>query len=665
MKLYIKHILFFGLALGMTSCVETMKDGDMSTTGFLGVPVLDADIQVEEFGATKAVPSLPTLSVPDHSKLHFKVTGSDSKVVWNQDGRWSNPLKMPVGEYTIEVNYGSNTYRNPWYKGTCTGNISAVTEAVPAIGLRLYNSLLAVVLSDGFKDHFTPSEGNCVTISSTSGSITTTLDNYVFVPAEEALTIEVRGKSSAGVDKTLSWTLKPLSAATATYVTCSLTTNTTDIPTITMSEIPAADAWGNTAYVPLATTANISPENVAEMQYFASSNDWANSDEGTIVDIDRKKLVKFTGLKPGATYKVRAQLGALKSNEVSMTMSTSALSIEKSTIAHTYTNDELDGTDFTASFSVAKKFGVTESSLQLCNSDGDVLRTVALKGTSAEWTSDGSALTGDDIWPFLPVGSYIIKGTATQSGSSVTLEEYQFTVPTPDFEVIVTGTTTYDLYSSGKIKEANEADAESITGIGYQVKIAQALKDNSKYNYSDTFTLDEVDVKGTSSKSGQSWANHPLVATVSFAGEVKTVKKDCYITGLPFNSSKSNPYYNWQVNQNGGTITGSSVVLKGASSASNSSYLMSSKIITPSSINATITLKAQNDQSLSTSTMNLYYGTTTNTEKPSQSYSFSTKNSEKTFSGSITIDNSYFSLLAGGIQNKKITISSLVIQYKQ
>ena len=645
----------------MTSCVETMKDGDMST-GFLGVPVLDADIQVEEFGATKAAPSLPELSVPNTSALHFKVTGSDSKVVWDQNGLWSNPLKMPVGEYTIEVNYGSNTYRNPWYTGTCTGTISAVTEAVPAIGLRLCNSLLAVVLADDFAQHFTPSEGNCVTISSTSGSITTTLGNYVFVPAGEDLTIEVAGTSSTGESKPLSWTLTQLSAATATYVTCSLTT--TDAPTITMSEIPVADAWGNTAYVPLARTANISPENVEKMQYFASSNDWANSDKGTIVDIDGKKLVKFTGLEPGATYKVRAQLGALKSNEVSMTMSTSALSI-KTAAAHTYTNNELDGTDFTASFSVAEKFGVIASSLQLCKTDGTPLRTVSLNGTSADWISDGSALTGNDIWPFLPGGDYILKGTATQNDSPVTLAECQLTVQAPNFEVIVTGTTTYDLYSSGKIEEANEADAESITGIGYQVKIVQKLKDNSKYNYSDTFTLDEVDVKGTSSKSGQSWANHPLVATVSFAGEVKTVKKDCYITGLPFNSSKSNPYYNWQVYQNGGTINGSSVVLKGASSVSNSSYLMSPKFITPQPINATITLDAQNDQSFSTSTMNLYYGTTTNTGKPSQSNSFSTNNTKQTFSGSITIDNSYFSLLAGGIRNKNITISSLVIQYKQ
>lgn len=554
MKFDIKHILIFGLALGMTSCVETMKDGDMST-GFLGIPVLDADIQVEEFGATKATPALPELSVPNTSALHFKVTGADSSVAWDKDGLWTSPLKMPVGSYTIEVTYGPNTYGNPWYTGTCTGTISAVTEAEPAtIRLSLCNSLLAVVLADDFAQHFTPSEGNCVAIRSTSGNITTTLGNYVFVPAGEALTIQVAGTSSAGISKTLSWTLNPLSAATATYVTCSLTT--TNAPTITMSEIPVADAWGNTAYVPLATTANISPENVANMQYFASSNNWTNSVEGTVDG----GTVKFTGLEPGATYKVRAQIGALKSNEVSMTMSTSAISIENGTIAHTYTNNELDGTDFTASFSVDKKFGVTESSLQLCKTDGTVLtvlRTVALNGTSADWTSDGSTLTGTDTWPFLPGGNYILKGTAIQNGSTVNLADFPISVPaTPDFTVTVTGTTTYDLYSNGDITTANAADAESITGIEYSVSgIAQRLKDNKNYSYKEELLLDNVDIKGITSVSKQSWASHTLIAKVTFASKAITARKDCHITGLPLQFSKKSEYENsgWSCNASGNT----------------------------------------------------------------------------------------------------------------
>ena len=563
MKFDIKHILIFGLALGMTSCVETMKDGDMST-GFLGVPVLDADIQVEEFGATKAAPAptLPTLSVPESSALHFKVTDSKSNPVWDKDGLWSDPLQMPVGPYTIEVTYGSNTYGNPWYTGTYKGTISAVTEAAPAISLSLCNSLLAVVLADDLTQHFTPSEGECVTIRSTSEnsenskSITTTLGNYVFVPAEEPLTIEVRGKSSAGVDKTLSWTLNPLSAATATYVTCSLTTNTDDIPTITMSEIPAADAWGNTAYVPLATTANISDLNVAQMQYFASSNNWTESVKGTIVDVDREKLVKFTGLTPGATYMVRAQLGALKSNEVSMTMSTSALSI-KTAAANTYnTNNELDGTDFTASFSVAEKFGVTASSLQLCKTDGTPLRTVDhLTGTSADWTSDGSTLEGDDTWPFLPAGDYILTGTATQNGSTVTLKECQVNVSaTPDFEVSVSGKTTYD-YSKTDIDKANSLVAETIYEVGYSVSgISAALLKNSNYGLSCQYA---ININGNSKNvtptdgtiTGCSWGVNNLTATVTFAGTQKISSKLCDVTGLPYRASTKNDFSLWTLDR--------------------------------------------------------------------------------------------------------------------
>ena len=662
--------MIFGLALGMTSCVETMKDGDMST-GFLGVPVLDADIQVEEFGATKGAPSLPTLSVPDHSKLHFKVTGSDSKVVWNQDGRWSNPLKMPVGKYTIEVNYRPNTYGNPWYTGTCTGEISAVTEEVPAIGLRLCNSLLAVVLADDFAQHFTPSEGNCVTISSTSGnsensgSITTTLGNYVFVPAGEALTIQVAGTSSAGISKTLSWTLKnPLSAATATYVTCSLTA--TDAPTITMSEIPAADAWGNTAYVPLATTANISPENVAKMQYFASSNDWTDSVEGTVDG----GTVKFTGLTPGATYKVRAQIGALKSNEVSMTMSTSALSI-KTAAAHTYTNSELDGTDFTASFSVDKKFGVTESSLQLCKTDGTVLtvlRTVALNGTSADWTSDGSTLTGTDTWPFLPGGNYILKGTAIQNGSTVTLADCQLTVPDPDFKVSVSGKTTYD-YSKTDINKANSSVAETIYEVGYSVSgISDKLLINSNYGLSCQYA---ININGNSKNvtptdgtiTGCSWGVNNLTATVTFAGTHKTSSElQCHITGLPYKNDLKTDISGWKGKANL-SIDG------GLKISSDAKYAISPEFHIPSDIPIAFSYDVYNNGALS-STRKFCRGTVLNQSSSVNENDYSTPaaaqwTSQSTSNYSFNVLNYHCIFFYAPNQSSyNVYIRNLVIQYR-
>ena len=554
MKFDIKNILIFALAIGMTSCVETMKDGDMST-GYLGVPALDANIQVEEFGATKAAPEPPTLSVPDASTLHFKVTGAGNVVPWNQNGLWSSALQMPVGDYTIEVNYGSNTFGAPYYTGTCTGTISAVTEAVPAIGLRLCNSLLAVVLADKFTQHFTPAKGNCVTITSTSGSISTTLGNYVFVPAGETFTIQVAGKSSTNEDKTLSWTLAPLSAATATYVTCSLTT--TDAPTIKLSGTP--EAWGTVGYIKKATTANISDSNVAKMVYIAEASDNSSIKiEGTV----KGNEVAFNNLTPGKNYSVYATLGALKSDVVNMTVATPEITISES--AHHTMNEssELDGTDFKASINIPEKFkSITTVDLTLYSSDKAFRRSTSLSSGVTTWTSDGSKLTDASTWPFLPGGKYSLKGTATQNGSTVTLDELTITVPaTPDFTVSVTGKTSYSVYcdasNPNRVSDANSMNAETISDIGTSVNIAENLRNNSNYGYGVQYLYDEKPATLTdNSITGCSWASHELKSKVTFANKEITSAITCHITGLPASYTTRTTYSNagWKGNPSNNT----------------------------------------------------------------------------------------------------------------
>lgn len=560
MKFDIKHILIFGLALGMTSCVETMKDGDMST-GFLGIPVLDADIQVEEFGATKAAPSLPTLSVPNTSALHFKVTGSDSKVVWDQDGLWSTPLQMPVGEYTIEVNYGSNTYGNPWYTGTCTGTISAVTEAVPAIGMSLCNSLLAVVLADDLTQHFTPSEGECVTISSTSGnsensensenikSITTTLGNYVFVPAGEDLTIEVRGKSSAGIDKTLSWTLTQLSPATATYVTCSLTT--TNAPTITLSGTP--EAWGTVGYIPVATTANISEANVAKMVYIAEDADNPSSPiQGTVEGTGTE--VVFKNLTPGKSYSVYATIGALKSNQVEMTVATPEISINTGANHTTNSSSELDGTDFTASISIPEKFKGVVANVNLTLSDGNkVLREKTLSASETVWTSDGSVETA---WPYLPHGNYTLTGTVSYNNGTkdAGLTELTLPVGAPSFTVNKPSAhTSYDTYLASGAAAANNEDGATIYGIANNgVKISSNILNNDNYKSligGYTYFIDEKQVYEVN-QANQTWGSHEIKAKYTF--DEVTAESDpltCHVTGLPYKIDFKSSIDRWELNK--------------------------------------------------------------------------------------------------------------------
>ena len=536
MKLDSRHILILlGLALALSSCVQFSGQEGMAQ---LYPPVFEVDATVEDLAQTKAAPDAPVPDKPALPEVHFTVKDKDGTVVYNKLGVWDAPLKLPIGKYSIEAYSGSNTFGTAYFTGTASGTVAAGKEETPTISMALQNAYLAVGLTETLAEHFKTS-GNCITISTASASIDTGLDTYVFVPSGQQLSITISGTSSADIAKTITHSLAARNAATATYLTCDMTT--TDAPKIKLDGTP--EAWGTVGYIPEATTANISEANVAKMKYFASSNEWTDSVDGTIVDIDGKKLVKFTGLTPGATYKVRAQLGALKSDEVSMTMSTSALSI-KTDAAHTYTKNELDGTDFTASFSVAEKFGVTESSLQLYNSDGKVLRKVDhLTGTSTEWTSDGSAITGDDIWPFLPVGSYIIKGTAIQNGSSVTLAECQLTVPDPDFDVSVSGKTTYD-YSRNDVNKANSLVAETIYEVGYSVSgISAALLNNSNYGLSCQYA---ININGNSKNvtptdgtiTGCSWGVNNLTATVTFAGtQKKSPAHPCHITGLPYTAA--------------------------------------------------------------------------------------------------------------------------------
>lgn len=654
MKLDSRHILILlGLTSALSSCVQFSAQEDMAQ---LYPPVFEVDATVEDLAQTKAEPAKPVPVAPTYPEVHFTVKDKDGNVVYNKFGVWNDPLKLPVGAYSIEAYSGSNAFGSAYFTGTAKGSVVAGQEETPTISMALQNAYLAVGLTETLAKHFKTS-GNCITISTASASIDTALDTYVFVPSGQELSIAIAGTSSADMPKTITHSLAARTAATATYLTCDMTT--TNAPTITLKGTP--EAWGTVGYIPVATTENISEANVAKMKYFASSNDWTNSVEGTVDG----GTVKFTGLTPGAIYKVRAQIGALKSNEVSMTMSTSALSIK--TVAHTKTNNELDGTDFTASFSVAEKFGVTESSLQLCNSDRKVLRRVDhLTGTSADWTSDGSAITGDDIWPFLPVGSYIIKGTAIQNGSSVTLAECQLTVPDPDFDVSVSGKTTYD-YSRTNVDKANSLVAETIYEVGYSVSgISAALLKNSHYGLSCQYAINDTKVELTDGTiTGCSWGVNKLTATVTFAGTQKTSSKLCDVTGLPYRAPEvikfNDKNHGWQKQSGNGKINADSFDLSTLSDApqANSPYFY-----IPSAIKISISNKyTKNTSSVGSYTYRVRIaGSTEIIKHSSSSKGTYTLSCDET---TLTNDTNYLSCHYGyRASGNDVTVNSMIINYK-
>ena len=663
MKLDSRHILILlGLTSALSSCVQFSGQEGMAQ---LYPPVFEVDATVEDLAQTKAAPEP---DAPALSDIHFTVKDKDGNEVYKKLGVWDAPLKLPIGKYSIEAYSGKNTFGTAYFTGTAEGTIEGGEKETPEITMKLQNAYLAVGLTETLAPHFKTS-GDCITISTASARIVTGLDTYVFVPSGQELSIAIAGTSSADMPKTITHSLTARTAATATYLSCDMTT--TDAPKIKLDGTP--EAWGTVGYIPVATTENISEANVAKMKYFASSNEWTDSVDGTIVDVDGEKLVKFTGLTPGATYKVRAQIGALKSKEVSMTMSTSALSI-KTAAAHTYTNKELDGTDFTASFSVAKKFGVTASSLQLCKTDGTVLtvlRKVALNGTSAEWTSDGSALTGSKDWPFLPGGTYILKGTATQNGSTVTLEEYKFTVPdTPDFTVSVSGKTTYD-YSKTDINKANSLVAETIYEVGYSVSgISNKLLNNSNYGLSCQYA---ININGNSKNvtptdgtiTGCSWGVNNLTATVTFAGTQKTSSKLCDITGLPYRAPEvikfNDKNHGWQKQSGDGHINADSFDL---STLSDPPQANSPYFYIPSAIKISISNKyTKNTSSVGSYTYRVRIaGSTEIIKHSSSSKGTYTLSCDET---TLTNDTNYLSCHYGyRASGNDVTVNTMIINYK-
>lgn len=314
MTLNSRHILILlGISLAMSSCAEfSMQDGKAE----LYPPVFKVDTQVEEITQTKGGPGVPKLTVPATQDIHFTVKDKDGKTVYDKQGVWSEALKMPVGSYTVEASYRSNTFGAPYYKGSCSGTIATGKEETPSITMSLCNALLATTLSEGLALHFKADEPNPVRISTSSSSLDAGLGTYIFAPAGESLTVAISGQSSAGVEKTITHTIAPLTPATASYITCDMTT--TNAPVITMSS-NADDygAWGTVAYIPFASTQNINAKNAAKMEYWASSDGTNFSIKGEIVEGGN---VKFTGLTTGHEYSFCAKIGSITSDIKKLTV---------------------------------------------------------------------------------------------------------------------------------------------------------------------------------------------------------------------------------------------------------------------------------------------------------------------------------------------------------
>lgn len=202
---------------------------------------------------------------------------------------------------------------------------------------------------------------------------------------------------------------------------------------------------------------------------------------------------------------------------------------------HTYDNGYLTGTavELNSNLMEANKEAIKEWNVAI-KYKGQIIRNYS--GSAP----NNLEMTKTNEWPYIPQGSSLTASVKLKAGDEISLSNASIEVPKPTFEVTVTGTTSYDLYKAEKISEANGMDAGTIKDIGAKAKIANALLSNP--NYSHTFTLtygddkyfSKTDTITVGDKTGQSWGNHPITATMVFDGQSIEAKKDCHITGLPY-----------------------------------------------------------------------------------------------------------------------------------
>ena len=543
MKLDSRHILILlGLTSALSSCVQFIAQEGMAQ---LYPPVFEVDATVEDLAQTKVAPDAPAPDEPALSDIHFTVKDKNGKPVYDERGVWDTPLKLPIGAYSIEAYSGSNTFDTAYFTGTASGTVEGGKEETPKITMKLQNAYLAVGLTETLAKHFKTS-GSCITISTTSASIDAALDTYVFVPSGQPLSIAITGTSSADIPKTITHSLAARSAATATYLSCDLTT--TKVPTITLKGTP--EAWGTVGYIPVATTENISKANVDKMVYIAeNAEDPSSPIQGKVEGTE----VVFKNLIPGKSYSVYATIGALKSNQVEMTVATPEISISKGAKHTTNSSSEpaeLDGTDFTASINIPEKFKGVVKVVNLTLWDGTAeLRGKELNATETVWNSDGSK---EKSWPYLPKGSYTLKGTVSYNNESANAD---FTGPTlsapaPTFSIVSQPIiyTSYSVYESsnaidgisGGATGANTLDGSSIYIKNGKVSIADAILSNKNYSTIIEYSYSEGK---TSFNEGQNkdveWGAHTVKSSFTFDNVSKNFESvPCHVTGLPYNVNK-------------------------------------------------------------------------------------------------------------------------------
>ncbi len=548
MKIFSNIYKFLAVALAsasaLASCVQ-MED-TQENVGYLCFPGLEVDVTVEDLLQTKALNvDVPR---PDESTIKYVITDKNGEST-EKTGPWE-PMKLPVGPYSISATAGTNGFGVPYFAGTYSGTITPLAQETPKLTMNLQNSLVNLSVASALEGHFTlesvkfESAGHePVTFAATA------VPEWYFVPAGALLKVTFSGRNPIGnpAEFTLSYTP---AAKVAYNVVCGHENtegngNANNLPTITLPE-QQAGAWATRLYIdPATVSGNISDDNRAKLVYevIPEGGDWNNS--LTVEQISGDYYVA-KGLTNGSRYTVRARIGNLFSEERTVTVKENLEGVTVKSEHYKDGNGDLAGTNSTLSVALPGILGTLNSPevglLQITgyslSNGSETVRTASAAGL----------MTAESAWPYLPQGSnYVltINHKLRDESASVPSKNTGFTSPSPKsfMSISLTSYSSYDKYLENNKDAANAMDAFTIKTLGATWTISSDLMNNSNYSKSFTYNNNGQSVNtysGNACSLGDKTSlavgtQYKVSASLTFDGEkVDTGAKTHYITGLPY-----------------------------------------------------------------------------------------------------------------------------------
>ncbi len=307
----LRYILtIFAVLAAFTACRE---EGDsLSTTGKeKGRLVLGAiSIEAEETH-TRAV----TIPKPQPEEVIIEIIDPDNFVVESGNiDHYANGIELFVAQYTLRAYYGNKQTMgdSPYFEGTVTFSVTeGATTQIGTITAKLANAIIIPNIPTSIVDHFIGVPTFYVSKEGEEKRAVTNGQALYVLPGEYTLGLEGTNKLGVAVNNTQQLNTE---AGKVYNINGDLKLPILELPDQT------AGAWAKRLYITPVNATNskgekYTPKGVIYKILPKNSSDWDNAisiqdNEGT------GEKVIFTGLTPGTTYQVRAEMASIISNVI-------------------------------------------------------------------------------------------------------------------------------------------------------------------------------------------------------------------------------------------------------------------------------------------------------------------------------------------------------------